>query len=109
MLLQNLLLLLLLLLYLSFCTLFSSCLLSSDSILSGCLPGAFDSHPPPLPAGWIWKRRYGDLANVSWLRQHAAELHAQQQFAAAGSIGSGGASANGDGAAQVWGRAVRDG
>ncbi|PSC75562.1 ALA-interacting subunit 3 [Micractinium conductrix] len=50
--------------------------------------------------GWIWKRRYGDLANVSWLRQHAAELHAQQQFAAAGSIGSGGASANGDGAAQ---------
>lgn len=44
--------------------------------------------------GLIWKRPFADLSNVSWLRRHAAELHAQQQFLAAGA-GDGGPPGNG--------------
>ncbi|KAL4437762.1 hypothetical protein ABPG77_005674 [Micractinium sp. CCAP 211/92] len=35
--------------------------------------------------GLIWKRPYADMSNLSWLRRHATELQAQQQFMAASS------------------------
>lgn len=46
--------------------------------------------------GWLGKRRYGDMANLSWLKEHAKELSQQQQFMAAGSGGfESGGSGNG--------------
>ncbi len=40
-------------------------------------------------AGFIWKRQYGDLSNLSWLRKHAKEVEAQQAFAASNGGGYG--------------------
>ena len=52
---------------------------------------AIYSHPLPpslcVCPGCIGKRQYGDLANLSWLKEHAKELSQQQQFMAAGSGG----------------------
>ncbi len=53
-------------------------------------PPALHSQRPsaasPYPhAGLIWKRPYADMSNLSWLRRHATELQAQQQFMAASS------------------------
>ena len=52
-------------------------------------------------AGLIWKRQYGDMANLSWLRRHATELNAQQQFMAASSSNGGGGMGGGERAVQV--------
>ena len=55
----------------------------------------------PVCAGLIWKRQYGDMANLSWLRRHAMELNAQKQFMAASSSGGMGGMGGGERAQAV--------
>jgi hypothetical protein len=52
----------------------------------------------------IWKRPFGDLSNLSWLRRHASEIHTQQQLVAALSsnrVGNGDAAPAAEAVAEV--------
>lgn len=57
----------------------------SASSLLRCQHAALSTwpRPPALLSGLIWKRPFGDLANLSWLRSHASEIHTQRQLLAA--------------------------